>query len=1494
MHSMKFRLVDSQKRPLIFDQNRQDSSDVSEDSVLDGHSEILNGVNGDSKDIEVDADNYTNGDIENSKWEINGETDNSNGLNDDSVVVTVDSNTNNIEDKRNLDELFAETLADIENSREPKTRRWTADSGIISRGSSFSSDPDVTIDHESVLEMQKYLHGKTDAIFEPYENDKLKETNTEDFEKAKTKLVSEKPFVDIVKDQQTESRTKEVTEESDFIDKKNKRNLKMDNGNIAVLAYESYQEDDIGHHFCTSKHNHVDQMDSSVNWERVDDHEASVLAGKYLFAHGKDVEADEAIQPLSEWELIKQADGSLLFSADAGDGKAITRDEMEQLIANSRVESAGKTYIKESETGLIAGESFEISVKRSEIKREGITESEIELLETKTSKTQFSADTQDIEVKETGSEVISTKVTKSEAITETVLNEVTEVTKSSVIKSLEQSEVNQMETDTNVQERNVDVQIETSTNELNKQLDVQIETDSHIQNKNLDIRESESSYDLYSSTDEYFCSTDDEALYDLDVDRSEQIMQTRSKQYRRASAQDNVTSEMVEQISAKQALSIQSDSVSLESESKTEIRVKQSENVAMLETDDVKKTISGKSDIEADSQKDVDKVLIESDSINQELSALSDDDAYELDLDRSEQMLATKSQQIRRLSAQDNLTKEKIDQLSVQQSLIASESSVSLEAETKQMPSKGEATSSDDKLLSDEPTDRTDGNMQVTETTVSTETTETTTSSSNDGISKVETNAQGLQAAKEPSLFEATVESEILDTHETGLDIEAIESVSVQSKDEEKKQTTPFDKLSSAEKDDILKQISDISLAKGRRFRGKEETGNADAETEDKDDTATDLKSGTEDLKNSHDVKSDVKEDEKPVIKVDRQLSLTGETVFKEEKTDAELLKDQLDSDDLTPLIQKVSGQDALDTSSTNNLTKESELNLDQENVQVTDKNLKIVDSKTIEKVTEGKEDEVLFAKIENAKEPTPILYQAEETAGEKGLNSPTRKGSLEMLEDTKPAVPNIINFVDELKHNTDVEYQVEEATHTAQDLKTDTDVDAEHAKAGVEEVKENIAVASEEQAGVITEKVEVSNSETVKDGRAEISESVEITDTINGKKNDENENRDIAEESEVTSAGDAEQISINADADTSHKAQELKSEITSDIESKQADEKDSKEANAEISEEQTSVVTDAVDISTVETTNDIKTVTSDIKEEKKTGDDMLEISSEIEATQSVNVEQTPVESDAEAVIKAQELKNDIALSSELEEDQDKGSKEVIAEVNMEESDTQTEVVQNETVMESISENLNAETKQKIDSVEVSELPSETSVNTESNIEQSSIKLDVDLESNVGEIKAEETIQLSTGSTMDEKQDEKIESLSIEKQQITEIKTIDNDDVDAALSKSERTVTEVSKAEQEITKKIDETVKIIDQEEKVDVLRDTKYKPVDDKGTKEIDVPQEGVNEHTAKTGDQQISKIDTADLKVEPVAIKEGESVTMRWQILGMHTCTFDKTPSF
>ena len=1320
---MKFRLLDSQKRPLVFGQNRQDSSDQSEDSVLDEHSETLNGVNGNIKYITVDVDKSANGDIENSKWEINGETDNISDLNDDSVNLTVDSNTNNSDDKGKFDELFDESLADIENSGEPKSRRWTADSGITSRGSSFSSEPDINIDHESVLEMQKYLHGKADAIFEPYENEKLKETDTEDFKKVKTKLVSEKPFSEKVIDQQSEFRTKELTEENDFLDNKNIRNIKMENENVAVLAYEAYQEDDFGHHFCTSKHNHVDNKEPDVNWERVDDHEASVLAGKYLFAHGKDVEADEAIQPLSEWELIKQTDGSQLISADKHDEKRLMGNEIGQLIAQSRVESAGKTLIKESETELINSESYELSVKHSDIKHERIIENKEELFEAKKRQTQFSADVQDIEVTETDKEVISTKVTGSETVTETVLNEVTEVTKTSVLTSHEQNGVKQIETETNVQ------------------------------TKKLDNSKSKISGEHDSSTEEYFGSSDDENLYDLDVDRSEQIMQKRSQQYRRASAQDSVTSEMAEQMSAKQALSIQSDTVTLESETKTEICAKGTGNVDTCEKDSKNKTESEKSEIDTESEIDVNgKMVVEIDSVvSQELNTSTDDDSYDLDLDRSEQIIATRSQQIRRLSAQDNLTKEKVDQISAKQNLITSDKSVSLEAETKQIASKSEVTNTDNELVLDkdreentnqfgetskepkqeksvERKDLTDENLQGIQTEVSTETTETVTPCSNEVSSKVETDELSLQAAKEQNLCEASVEIAILYTHEAGLDIVEVESLSVQAKDKEKQQTTAFDKLSLAEKNAILKQISDISLAKGRRLRGKAEKGNSDAEAEVEDGTAANLKADTENLSNNDDavVMSDVKEAEKPLVKVDRQLSLTGETVVKQDKTDAELLKDQEGIDHVTTSVQIASSPDVLDASSSKNLFKDSELNLDHENKQGTCTTLEILDTKVIEKIAEGNEDNVSFAKIENAKSPMQTLYQAEATPGEKGLHSPVRKASLEMLEDTKPAVPNIINFADDLKSKTEIEYKVEEAINTAHELTNDINLDSAKPKVSDEDLKEADAVISKEQIGVITERLEISNAEIITDSKAA------IADTVAGKKTDSSENSEMSQEIEVTPSVGVEQTSVIPDADANITTQDLKSGIAPGSEPGHVDDKDSKEAVAAISEEQIGVITetDAVEISTVETVKESKAATADADAEKKTDDsDMSKTSQEIGDKPNVDVEQPFIKPDAVSILTAQDLKSGIAPSSEPEHVDDIDSKEAVTAISKEqigvitETDT-VEIPTVEIVKDGKAATADTDAGKKTDDAELSEISQEIEVTSSRGAEQTSVKPD--------------------------------------------------------------------------------------------------------------------------------------------------------------------------
>lgn len=65
---------------------------------------------------------------------------------------------------------------------ESSGRRLTTDSGITSRGSSFSSEPDVNINDESIQEMKEYLHGKADALYQPFELGKMKDIKASDVE----------------------------------------------------------------------------------------------------------------------------------------------------------------------------------------------------------------------------------------------------------------------------------------------------------------------------------------------------------------------------------------------------------------------------------------------------------------------------------------------------------------------------------------------------------------------------------------------------------------------------------------------------------------------------------------------------------------------------------------------------------------------------------------------------------------------------------------------------------------------------------------------------------------------------------------------------------------------------------------------------------------------------------------------------------------------------------------------------------------------------------------------------------------------------------------------------------------------------------------------------------------------------------------------------------------------------------------------------------------
>ena len=1603
VHSMTFRLLDSQKRPLVLEQNRQDSSDQSEDSVIDGHPEALNGLNTDLQDITVNTDDNTNADTVNSKWEINGETDNLSDINDDSVNLTVDSNIDNTDDKGKYDELFAEALTDLENSGEPKSRRWTADSGITSRGSSFSSDPDINIDHESVLEMQKYLHGKADAIFEPYDNEKLEETNTEDFERVKTKLISDNNFSDKVIDQQTEFRTKELTEEKDFVDKKNLKNIKMEKGDIAVLSYETYQEDDIGHHFCTSKQNHVDHIETDIDWERVDDHEASVLAGKYLFAHGKDVEADKVIHPLSEWEIIKQADGSQLISADDHDGTTLIGKKIGKLITHSKVESEGTTYVNENEAKSINCEIDEIGSKQSDFERDGIIDNEVksELVETKKHQAYFSADVQDIKVKETEKEVISTKVTELQTAAETDLKNVTEefneVTEKSVLSCLEQNEVTQIETKTNTQTKKSGGYESKVLGEFND-----------------------------DSTEEYIGSTDDEALYDLDVDRSEQIMQKRSQQYRRSSAQDSLTSEMADQISAKQALSLQNDTVLLESETKNEIYDKSKMNVDTLETDSKNQTVNAKSEIEAESRLEVSSKIVEKiDSADEDLTVSTDDDSYDLDLDRSEQIIAKRTQQIRRPSAQDNLTKEKIDHLSAKQDLIASDEGVALEAETKQIVLKTEASQPDDEFHLDvdrkenallerrsslckqqmqemdislkesdnieqmsppqpssltetdqvrkvltvplqeesiecetnEKKGLTDGNALEIKSEMTMETIETLTPFENGVVSKVGIDEHSLESAKEEQkLCEASEENEILDTHEAGLEIIAVDSLSVPAKHKEKKQTIPFEKLSLAEKDAVLKQISDVSLARGRQLRGKAEKDSVDGTTEDEDNVVTDIKSDGENLSSNENVAviSDIKEAGKPLVKIDRRISLTGEAVVKSDQTEAESLHDQGDIDHQTPSVQTVSSPDVLDASSRKKLSEEyrvSELNSDQESKPDSCTNLDVLDSRPIEKAAVNNKDSVSLAKIDNAKEPIKILHQAEETPGDKGLRIPVQKGSLEMLEDTKPAVPNIINFVDDIKPKTEIECKLEEATHThtAQELKSEIPSGSELVEVDNKDLNGVVAAICEEQSVVITEAIEISAVETTKEGKATISEDEA------GKVIDDSETSEIYPQGQITSVSDVDNEQTTTEpaveAYLESKVDEMEIEQTTQLstETSLADKLAEKATDLEKSLDEKQQKADAETVGTDVVDADLfmskrpvtepdqpeleiikgkdeggneanqrKTVDAlsgnkerseskqnDTTDSVDTTKHALDHADEENDTRQEYAKQEPVKADEKLAEKLTDLEKS------LDEKQHKDDAETVCTdvVDVDLSVSKRYLTEPDDSEPEISKGKD-EGGKDVSQGKIADSLSGSKERSESKHEDTTDSVDTTKQAFDHADEENDTRQEYVKQEpvkADEKFAEKLTDLEKsldEKQQKADAETVCTDVVDADLSVSKRNVTEPGDSEPEISKGKDEGGKDVRQGKIADALSGSKErseskheattdsvdttKQAFDHADEENDTRQEYAKQEPVKTDETQKSETNKIEREAEQITINEGEAIALKWKILGVYMLRF------
>lgn len=137
-----------------------------------------------------------------------------------------------------------------------KGRRLTTDSGISSRAGSFSSEADFQMTDDDFQEMKEYLHGKSDALYQPFEESKLKKLAKSDIEILKAKGEN-------VPTDQTK-----VT--------------------VAKVQTESMSAQNI----------------EKIDWDRVNEIEASVLAGKYLFDTVSKDKINESRHGLPELEIL--------------------------------------------------------------------------------------------------------------------------------------------------------------------------------------------------------------------------------------------------------------------------------------------------------------------------------------------------------------------------------------------------------------------------------------------------------------------------------------------------------------------------------------------------------------------------------------------------------------------------------------------------------------------------------------------------------------------------------------------------------------------------------------------------------------------------------------------------------------------------------------------------------------------------------------------------------------------------------------------------------------------------------------------------------------------------------------------------------------------------------------------------------------------------------------------------------------------------------------
>ena len=1099
IHSMSFDLLDSQRRPLIFEQKRQNSSDQSEDSVIDQHSDTAI-----------------------SKWDINGDLEVNNNRNniDNSPDITADSSI--YTDRRNEEELFAETVANLENSGESKSRRWTLDSGITSRGSSISSDPDINLNNESILEMQKYLHGKN----------KVNTNNTDSRGNRKGDL--DTPVGD--SGHSIESELDTPSENQVIVETENVKNLNMEGGDLTVVAYELYQDDDIGHHFCTSKHEHTDHIEENIDWEHVDDHEASILAGKFLFAHGKDAEAEEATHPLSEWEIIKQTEESQFVSGDK--------------IEKSKLGLLFEGYDKTVESQ--AASQSQSFVQENDLK---LSEDRIDTADKVTVQTNFSSkqEVTDLITAESHQESFSASINKETRINETYALTILDANIMKVATAKETTKIDKHDVQIQVSEESF-AKIEENKTAITQKVTEQqnVGHDSVIGVTSSD----KSKLDVSSKANEQVCvseeglvgSAEDEESYDLDIDRSEQTVTKRSQQFRRPSATDNLTSELVEQLSTKEKIILKEDDAVLNSETK-EIEMQSTVNEGdsfELDIDRQEQTLSSKSrQFRRPSAQDSltsevtdqllvtqkmsmtgDEIQLDSKSTKADPSVSTDeDDSYDLDVDRREEIFTKRSQQYRRASAQDNLTSEMTEQLIAKQNIEANAEQLEVEEsqQLKVMSSSDTISQQQHSETVNEPTlestdvvqSKSDDVVETanddlnkeslteekSENKISAETTLEQTICESDvpqDNSSIDIEDEKHQQANTEGLSESSLlNNEIKENDPQAEKLEVVEIDPESINQNDKSQTVPFEKLSLTERDDILKQISDISLGKGRRGRKLKATDDADgikaegADYSEKEKVTVDG--------NSIDSQSAINDSEenKQLVALEKQTSQAEDTAERTDKSKLKSLEVKESSESISALEETVNEDILSKASLEENLQAESIAN------EIGSKSQTEEDVISTQQTADNLESDInltVAKTIEHDKEPLKSLFEAEERSEEQKVSPPLKDDNVESLEDTRPEVPNIINFSENIKSKSDIKCEITEESKTAQ---------------------EEINVVTHDSAIVEIDHVEVlkSNQETENEEKyvkADVSTKEKNTQLVDIKAKD-GETIDLSKDSETT-----------------------------------------------------------------------------------------------------------------------------------------------------------------------------------------------------------------------------------------------------------------------------------------------------------------------------------------------------------------------------------------